>query len=97
MNAEGIMNMKIFKVKPNENLFAIFNYINSDEYYLSYQEIIQFCLDYEYYKELYEHWHIVKPLIDQHNETHRNMRSPSISGVMIEVPEPEFDDKDDLL
>ena len=89
--------MKIFKVKPNENLFAIFNYINSDEYYLSYQDIIQFCIDYEYYKELYEHWHIVKPLIDQHNESHHNFRDPKISGVMIDDPAVSPDYEDDLL
>lgn len=95
--------MKIFKVKPNENLIAIFTYINTDEYFLSLQELINFCLDYEYYKELYENFHIIRQLLDEHNKVHTKIRDPKITGVseedtipLVKSDFPTFDD-DDLL
>lgn len=91
--------MKIFKVKPNENLFAIFTYIKSDEYYLSLEELLQFCIDYEYYKEFYEHFHIIRALLEEHNATHHKIRDEKISGVVVDVPDvsPDLEDDDDSL
>lgn len=90
--------MKIFKVKPNENLFAIFTYIREDPYFLSYEELVNFCIDYEYYKEFYEHFHIIRTLLDEHNKTHTKIRDPKITGVVVNVPDPDIDeDEDDLL
>lgn len=60
----------MISVKINDNLLAIFTYINSYEYKITYSEFVQWCIDYEYYKELYQNWHIVRDLLDEHNISH---------------------------
>lgn len=56
------------KIKLNDNLIAIFTYINNIEYRIDLDDFIQWCIDYEYYKELYLHWHLIKDLIKFHND-----------------------------
>lgn len=65
--------MKLFKIKPNDNLIAIFTYIQSNEYYITLSDLLQFCIDYEYYKELYEHFHIIYQLVKEHNQDHHDI------------------------
>lgn len=86
--------MKLFKIKPNENLYAIFTYIQSNhEYFIPYNDLIQFCIDYEYYKELYEHFHIIRALLDEHNRIYTKTRE-EVLGVN---PGSDPDDDDSLL
>lgn len=90
----------MFKIKPNDNLFAIFTYINSCKYHVYLQELIQFCIDYEYYKELYENFHIVKSLLDEHNQIFTKIRDPKLSGVDTndeDVPDYKTKAEDDSL
>lgn len=89
--------MSIFKIKPNENLFAIFTYIRSDEYRLNLDELVQFCIDYDYYKELYEHFHIIKQLVDEHNKTHFAVRPGKIQTRDIDLEDTIELKDDDLL
>lgn len=56
------------KIKINDNLMAIFTYIHNNEYRIDLDDFIQYCIDYEYYKELYENWHIVRDCINYHND-----------------------------
>lgn len=58
----------VMKIKYNENLDAIYTYLRSYEYYVDILDLIQFCVDYEYYKELYENWHIVYQCLMDHNK-----------------------------
>lgn len=56
------------KIKINDNLIAIFTYIKTYEYIIDLDDFIQWVIDYEYYKELYENWHIIRDLIKYHND-----------------------------
>lgn len=56
------------KIKYNDNLNAIYTYLRSYEYYVDILDLIQFCVDYDYYRELYENWHIVYQCLIDHNK-----------------------------
>lgn len=56
------------KVKINENLTSLFNYVNECESYVSWKELVQFALDYKMYQELYMNVHVIQKLIDEHND-----------------------------
>lgn len=87
--------MSIFKIKPNDNLFAIFTYIREDEYRLNMDELVQFCIDYDYYKELYEHFHIIKQLVEEHNKNHLAVRPGRIQTREIDLEDTiEIKDND---
>ena len=58
---------KILKIKVNDNLTSIFNYINSKNDVVSWEDLIQWCIDYDCYKELYSNHFIIKHLLDEHN------------------------------
>lgn len=55
------------KVYVNYNLTSIFNYIHDSNEYISWYELVSWCLDMQYYKELYLNHFIIKYLLDEHN------------------------------
>lgn len=55
------MNMRI---KVNDNLIMIFQFINECTAVVGYNELIQYCIDFELYKEFYTHNHIINKLFD---------------------------------
>lgn len=59
--------MKIFKIRFNDNLQAIYTYITSYKHYIDINQLVDWCIQYEYYKELYENFHIIRACLDQHN------------------------------
>lgn len=56
------------KVKLNDNLRAIYTYIQSCDHEIDLNDFIQYCIDYEYYKELYQNWHIIRDIIKYHDD-----------------------------
>lgn len=61
------------KIRINDNLKAIFTYIQSYDYYIVYIDFVQWCIDYGYYKEFYQNFHIIRDLINEHNTTHTDI------------------------
>ena len=55
------------KIKVNDNLTNIFNYIQSSKTELSFQDLIQYCLDYDLYQEFYLNQQIIYRLFDEKN------------------------------
>lgn len=55
------------QIKVNENLTSIFNFINDCETEMTYKNLVQFCIDYKCYKELYIHQSIINKLVEEHN------------------------------
>lgn len=60
------------KVKVNENLTSIINYINDTEKTVSWFEIVQYSIDYRMYQELYINQAIIQKLMDEHNSAIRS-------------------------
>lgn len=56
------------KIKVNDNLINIINFIRSNPEKLTFYEVIQYCIDYDQYKEVYQNYHIIKDLILEHNK-----------------------------
>ena len=56
------------KIKVNDNFTNILNYIRSADHLVSYYELMQYCLDYDQYKELYQNYHLFKDLLIEHNQ-----------------------------
>lgn len=56
------------KIEINDNLTSIFNYINDNQEYITFHELVQFCIDFECYKELYLNQDIIYKLLQEHNE-----------------------------
>lgn len=63
---KGVM----MKIKFNENLVSIINYIDTKEEFVSFRELLQWCIDMECYKELYIHFHILFPILEEHNKNY---------------------------
>lgn len=59
--------MKKYKVGMNEDLIAIFTYINTAPGIVLWQDLIQHCIDYDLYIELYMNIEIITKLLEQHN------------------------------
>lgn len=59
---------KKLKVEVNDNFNMILNYINSSLEIITYKELIQYCIDYDLYKELYVNIKIFEKLIEEKNE-----------------------------
>lgn len=57
----------MLKIQINDNLKAIYEYLRSYEYYVDLRDLVQFCFDYEYYKELFENFHIIYKCLEEHN------------------------------
>lgn len=60
------------KVKVNENLTSIINYINDSETTVSWSELVQYSIDYRMYQELYINQAIIQKLMDEHNSAIRS-------------------------
>lgn len=60
--------MKKYKIGVNENLTSIFNYVNSSPKYVKWDELIQYCIDYELYIEFYMNINIIEKLLIEHNQ-----------------------------
>lgn len=53
------------KIKVNDNLTNIFNYIQSAIEIFSFQELIQYVIDYDLYREFYLNQQIIFRLYDE--------------------------------
>ena len=58
---------KILKIKVNDNLNSIYNFINSKNDKISWYELIQWCIDYDCYKELYSNHFLINHVLEEHN------------------------------
>ena len=67
------------KIKFNENLAAIFTYLRSYEYHIDLMDLVQWCVDFGYYKELYENFHIVNQCLVEHNHKYTTVASESFT------------------
>lgn len=52
------------RIKVNDNLIMIFQFINELVAPVGYNELIQYCIDFQLYKEFYLHNHIINKLFD---------------------------------
>lgn len=59
---------KKYKVGYTEDLNSIINYIKTSEKKVILADLIQFCVDYELFIELYMNYPIIHDLIDEHNK-----------------------------
>lgn len=57
--------MKINSI--NDNFTNILNYINSSEHEVSYADLLQYCIDYDQYKEYYLNYYVFKDILLEHN------------------------------
>lgn len=55
------------KIKVNENLTSIMNYIHDHEGSITWHDLMQYCIDYGMYEELYIHRPIIEHLVKEHN------------------------------
>lgn len=60
------MSRKI-KIEVSEGLTSILNYITSAESFVLWSELVQYCIDYDLYKDLYIHLNVVDKLVNEHN------------------------------
>lgn len=96
--------MKLFKIKINDNLLAIFEYIRTYKHYIDVNELVKWCMDYEYYKELYENFHVIRSCLDDHNKQFpdRDLIAEYHRSTDVVIDDEEFkkfvpEDDDDLL
>lgn len=55
------------KIKVNDNLTNIFNYIQSTKTEISFYDLVQYVLDYDLYQEFYLNQQIIYRLLDEKN------------------------------
>lgn len=55
------------KIKVNDNLTNIFNYISSNPEYIEFKDLVQYVIDYDLYKEFFLNQQIIFRLLDEHN------------------------------
>lgn len=55
------------KIKFNQKLLSIFNYIDTCEYPVSFSELVDWSVDMDCYKELFVNMHIIEKLRLEHN------------------------------
>ena len=60
---------KKLKVEINDNFNMILNYINSSLVEITYKELVQYCVDYDLYRELYVNFHIFEKLVQEKNKS----------------------------
>lgn len=61
--------MKKIKVEINDNWNMINNYIQSSLVEVKWKDLIQYCLDYELYKEFYINLNVWKLLVEEKNKS----------------------------
>lgn len=69
---------KKLKIEVNDNFNMILNYINSANELITYKELVQYCIDYELYKELFVNLKIFQILIEERNEVIQKTLVPEI-------------------
>lgn len=69
---------KKLKIEVNDNFNMILNYINSANELITYKELVQYCIDYELYKELFVNLKIFQILIEERNEVIQKTMVPEI-------------------
>ena len=62
------MFQKKLRVEINDNFTMIMNYINSSLVEIEFKELLQYCIDYDLYRELYVNLPIFKILIEEKNK-----------------------------
>lgn len=55
------------KIKFNQKLLSIFNYIDTCENPVSFTELVDWSVDMDCYKELFVNMHIIEKLRQEHN------------------------------
>lgn len=56
------------KIKINDNFTNILNFIHSADNIVHYYDLVQYCIDYAQYNELYNNYHVFKDLLIEHNK-----------------------------
>lgn len=69
---------KKLKIEVNDNFNMILNYINSANELITYKELVQYCIDYELYKELFVNLKIFQILIEERNEVLQKTMVPEV-------------------
>lgn len=59
---------KRYKVGYTEDLNSIVTYIKTSDKQVTITDLLQFCVDYEYYIELYMNYPMIRDLIVEHNK-----------------------------
>lgn len=62
-------NVTMAKIKVNDNLLNIFNFIQSNLKPIGYNELLQYVLDYDLYQEFYLNHAIIIKLFDEKNRS----------------------------
>lgn len=68
------------KIKINENLTNIFNYIESLKEPCTYMDLIQYCIDYDLYQEFYLNNHIINYLYEEKMRWFENEKKKNLSS-----------------
>lgn len=55
------------KIKVNDNLTNIFNYIQANPEFIEFHDLVQYAIDYDLYREFYLNQQIIFRLLDEHN------------------------------
>lgn len=64
------------KIKVNDNLTNIFNYIQANPEFIEFHDLVQYVIDYDLYREFYLNQQIIFRLLDEHN---RKMKGDILS------------------
>lgn len=59
---------KRYKVGYTEDLNSIVTYIKTSDKLVTIADLLQFCVDYEYFIELYMNYPMIRDLIVEHNK-----------------------------
>ena len=62
------LSRKRYKVGYTEDLNSIINYVKTSDKYVTIADVIQFCVDYELFIELYMNYPIIHDLINEQNQ-----------------------------
>lgn len=72
------------KIKINDNFTNIMNFIHANEEVITYHDLLQYCIDYDQYKEYYNNYHIFKDLLLEHNrqiQEQKERRSDELGNI----------------
>lgn len=62
------MSKKKYKVGYTEDLNSIVNYINTSSVKVALKDLLQFCVDYDMFIELYMNYPMIRDLMTEHNQ-----------------------------
>lgn len=69
------------KIKFNQKLVSIFNFIETSEYKISFSDLIHWSIDMDCYKEFYLNLHIIQLLLDEHNSSISSLVDKKEGGI----------------